>query len=389
MIKVLARQIKQYKLPSILTVLFTIGESIAETTIPFIAAFIIDEGISKGSMNNILFYGAIMLATAGLSLFFGIMAGRMAAVAATGYSKNLRHAMFTNIQTYAFSNIDKYSTAGLVTRLTTDVTNIQNSYQMLMRITLRSPINLIYALIMSFFISAKMSMIYLVGLVFLVIVFSFIIKNSMKYFTQVFKKYDDLNMSVQENVSSIRVVKAFVREDHEKNKFNKATENLYKLFIKAEKITTLNMPALNLTVYGSIIAIAWFGANLIYSGEMSTGNITTLFAYAMTILMSLMMLSMVFVMLSMSVASGKRIVEVIEEKSDITNGENPIFKVENGEVVFENVDFAYNKNSKKPTLENINIKINEGEIIGVIGNTGSGKTSLVNLISRLYDVTKG
>ncbi len=389
MIKTLSKEIKQYKLPSILTALFTILESGIEISIPLVAAMIIDEGISKGSMSNVLFYGSIMLGMAALSLTFGVLAGRTAAICSTGFSRNLRKAMFSNIQTFSFSNIDKFSTAGLVTRLTTDVTNIQNSYQMILRLALRSPVNLICALVMSFTINAEMSRIFLVVLVFLIIAFSLLIKFAMKYFTEVFVAYDKLNLSVQENVSAIRVVKAFVREDHEKVKFTKSAEGLYNLFIRAERIVTLNSPLLVFTIYSCILALSWFGAQLISVGEMTTGNLSSMLIYAMTIMISLMMLAMVFVMLSMSVAGGRRIAEVLDEKADITNKENPIFDVKDASVVFEGVEFAYNKEAEKAALIDINLKINSGETIGVVGNTGSGKTSFINLISRLYDTTKG
>ncbi len=389
MIKTLAKEIKQYKFPSALTALFTICESGIEISIPLVAAMVIDEGIQKGSMNNVFFYGAIMLAMAALSLTFGVLASRTAATCSTGFARNLRKAMFNNIQTFSFSNIDKFSTAGLVTRLTTDVTNIQNSYQMLLRLALRSPINLICALIMSFAINAEIAQIFLVVLVFLVVAFSLMIKFALKYFMEVFKGYDNLNLSVQENVSGIRVVKAFVREDYEKKRFSEAANRLYSLFIKAEKIVTLNAPILVFTMYSTIIALAWFGAQFISAGEMTTGNLSSMLVYAMTIMISLMMLAMVFVMLSMSVAGGRRIAEVLEEKADITNGESPIFDVKDGSVVFEDVEFSYNTGAEKAALIDINLNIKSGETIGVVGNTGSGKTSLINLISRLYDTTKG
>ncbi len=389
MIKTLAKEIKQYKMPSLLTALFTVCESAVEISIPLVAALVIDEGIQKGSMNNVLFYGAIMLGMAALSLSFGVLAARTAAKCSTGFARNLRKAMFDNIQSFSFSNIDKFSTAGLVTRLTTDVTNIQNSYQMLLRLALRSPINLICALIMSFAINAEIARIFLVVLVFLAIGFSLMIKFALKYFMDVFKGYDNLNLSVQENVAAIRVVKAFVREDYEKKRFADATGRLYNLFIKAEKIVTLNAPLLVFTIYATIIALAWFGAQLISVGDMTTGNLSSMLIYAMTIMISLMMLAMVFVMLSMSVAGGRRIAEVLDEKTDISNCENPIFDVKDGSVAFDNVEFAYNTDAEKAALIDINLNIKSGETIGVVGNTGSGKTSLINLISRLYDTTKG
>ncbi len=389
MIKTLAKEIKQYRLPSVLTAIFTICESGLEISIPLVAAMVIDEGIQKGDMGNVLMYGGVMLAMAALSLTFGIFAGQTAAKCSTGFARNLRKAMFENIQTFSFSNIDKFSTSGLVTRLTTDVTNIQNSYQMLLRLALRSPVNLICALAMSFAINAEMARIFLVVLVFLIIAFGLIIKFALKYFMEVFEGYDKLNLSVQENVSAIRVVKAFVREDYEKKKFKVSAERLYKLFIKAEKIVTLNSPILVFTIYSSIIALAWFGAQLISAEEMTTGNLSSMLIYAMTIMISLMMLAMVFVMLSMSVAGGRRISEVLNEKTDITNGDNPVLKLKDASVVFENVNFSYNKEAEKAALIDIDLKIHSGETIGVVGNTGSGKTTLINLISRLYDTSSG
>ncbi len=389
MIKTLSREIKQYRLPSILTAFFTICESGLEISIPLVAAMVIDEGIQKGSMSNVLMYGGIMLAMAALSLTCGILAGQTAAKCSTGFARNLRKAMFENIQTFSFSSIDKFSTPGLVTRLTTDVTNIQNSYQMLLRLALRSPVNLVCALAMSFAINAEMARIFLVVLVFLIIAFSLIIKFALKYFMEVFEGYDKLNLSVQENVSAIRVVKAFVREEYEKEKFKSSAERLYKLFVKAEKLVTLNSPILVFTIYSSIIALAWFGAQLISAEEMTTGNLSSMLIYAMTIMISLMMLAMVFVMLSMSVAGGRRIAEVLNEKTDIANCESPVYKIKDASVMFDNVDFAYNKEAEKAALINIDFKIKSGETIGVVGNTGSGKTTLINLISRLYDTTSG
>lgn len=389
MIKVLLGQVKQYKKVSLITAVFTVLEVIMELSIPLAAAAIIDQGVLIGDMSNVIFYGCIMVVLALLSLSFGVLSGRMAATASTGYAANLRNSMYDNIQTFSFSNIDKFSTAGLITRLTTDVTNVQNSYQMVLRMCLRAPISLICALVLSVLINPQIASIFLIGTIFLFTCFSFMIKYALKYFDEVFKKYDDLNASVQENVSAIRVVKAFVREDHEKSKFDKAATNVYRLFIRAEKIVTLNSPLLYFTVYSCIIALSWFGAQFIVVGSMTTGNLTSFYSYCMTIMMSLMMLSMVFVMISMSIASAKRIVEVIEEETEIKNPTNPLMEVKDGSISFNNVLFNYFTKAETPVLENINISINSGETIGILGGTGSGKTSLINLISRLYDVSSG
>lgn len=389
MLKTLTAHIKEFKKASIATPLFMILEVIMETLIPLLMASIIDDGVNKGNIGHIYKIGAIMVVVAAIGLFAGIMGGKYGAKASTGFARNLRQAMFENIQTFSFSNIDKYSTAGLVTRLTTDVTNVQNSYQMLLRMCTRAPMSLICAMTMAFVINARLASIYLIAVIFLAICLVFIIKAAMKYFTAVFKKYDDLNASVQENISGIRVVKAYVREEHETNKFKKACENVYRMFISAEKIISWNMPLMQFTVYGCILGISWLGANMIVGGELTTGQLMSLMTYCMNILMSLMMLSMVFVMLTMSYASAKRIAEVIEEKPDLTNPENPDYEVTDGSIEFRNVDFAYSKDSDKPVLSNINLKIHSGETIGILGGTGSAKTSLVNLISRLYDVTAG
>lgn len=389
MIKVLVGQVKQYKACTIKGALYTVLEVFMELLIPLTAASIIDKGVSQNNLGNIMLYGLLMICMASLSLTFGILAGRTAATASTGYAANLRNAMYENIQTYSFSNIDKFSTAGLITRLTTDVTNVQNSYQMIMRMCLRAPVSLICALLLSFMINPQIASIFLVGMLFLGVIFAFIIKYAMRYFNEVFRKYDDLNASVQENVSAIRVVKAFVREDYEKKKFDKAATNVYKLFIRAEKIVTLNSPALMFTMYGCMIALSWFSAQYIVIGTMTTGNLTSFYSYCMTIMMSLMMLSMVFVMMSMSIASAKRIAEVLQEQAEIVNPQNPIMEVKDGSIVFRDVEFSYYKDSERSVLENINISIQAGQTIGVLGGTGSGKTSFINLISRLYDVGSG
>jgi len=388
-IKTLAAHIKEFKRDSILTPCFMILEVAMEMIIPLMMASIIDDGVNAGNLTHIYKVGACMLIAACIGLYAGVMGGKHGARASSGFARNLREAMFNNIQTYSFSNIDKFSTAGLVTRLTTDVTNLQNAYQMLLRMCTRSPISLITAMIMAFTISPRLASVYLVAVCFLAICLSFIIRAAMKYFKQAFRKYDDLNASVQENVSAIRVVKAYVREDHERERFTNASKNLYDVFIRAEKIVNLNGPLMQLTVYSCILAISWFGAQMIVVGDLTTGNLMSLLAYCMNILMSLMMLSLIFVMLSMSTASAERIAEVLNEKSDITNPEKPDYEVTDGSIEFKNVYFSYNKTSEEPVLKNISFSVKSGETIGIIGGTGSAKTSLVNLISRLYDVTDG
>ena len=392
MIKTLAAHIKEYKASSIATPLFMILEVIVEMIIPLLMASIIDDGIQKGDMNHIWLIGAAMLGCALVGLFAGAMGGIFGAKASTGFAKNLRQAMYEKIQTYSFANIDKFSTAGLVTRLTTDVTNIQNAYQMLLRMCFRAPVSLIVAMVMAFTISARLATIYLVAVVILGIILAIIISAVSKQFNQVFKKYDDLNASVQENVSAIRVVKAYVREDHEKEKFSKANENIYKLFVKAEGIIAFNTPVMQIAVYTCILLISWIGAKMIVSSggtDFTTGNLTSMLSYCMTILMNLMILSMIFVMLTMSAASAKRIAEVLNEESSLTNPENPDFDVTDGSIEFRNVSFTYAHSSGEPVLKNIDLSIKSGETIGILGGTGSSKSSLVNLISRLYDVSEG
>ena len=390
MIGTLLKQVKQYKKVSILTPIFTALEVVMEVLIPFITASIIDKGIEAGDMNQVYFYGAIMLVMAFFSLLFGILAGRFAAAASSGFASNLRDAMYENIQTFSFSNIDKFSTAGLVTRMTTDVTNVQNAYQMILRITVRAPLMLICSMAMCFFINLKLSSIFLVAMVVLAIALILIMSKTTKIFDQVFRKYDDLNASVQENVSAIRVIKAFVREEHENEKFSAASERLYKLFVKAEGILALNNPVMMLVVYGCITALSWFGARFIVGGSLTTGELTSMFSYVMSILMSLMMLSMIFVMLSMSAASGRRIAEVLDEKPDLTNPEKPVMEIPDGRIDFDHVSFSYKHGGDgEETLHDIDLHIASGETIGIIGGTGCGKSSLVNLISRLYDVDKG
>ena len=390
MIGTLVKQVKQYKKVSILTPIFTALEVVMEVLIPFITASIIDKGIEAGDMNQVYFYGAIMLVMAFFSLLFGILAGRFAAAASSGFASNLRDAMYENIQTFSFSNIDKFSTAGLVTRMTTDVTNVQNAYQMILRITVRAPLMLICSMAMCFFINLKLSSIFLVAMVVLAIALILIMSKTTKIFDQVFRKYDDLNASVQENVSAIRVVKAFVREEHENEKFSAASERLYKLFVKAEGILALNNPVMMLVVYGCITALSWFGARFIVGGSLTTGELTSMFSYVMSILMSLMMLSMIFVMLTMSAASGRRIAEVLDEKPDLTNPEKPVMEIPDGRIDFDHVSFSYKHGGDgEETLHDIDLHIASGETIGIIGGTGCGKSSLVNLISRLYDADKG
>ena len=389
MIKTLALHIKGFVLESVLTPLFMILEVIMETIIPMLMATIIDDGINKGDMQHIIITGLWMLLCALIALFAGAMGAVYGAKASAGFAKNLRQGMFENIQSFSFANIDKYSTAGLVTRMTTDVTNVQNAYMMLLRICFRAPVNLIAAMTMTFLINARLASIYLIAVVFLGIVMGFIIARTHKYFTQVFKRYDDLNASVQENVSSIRVVKAFVREEHEVKKFHKAANNLYKLFVKAEKLMVSVTPLMTLTVYGSVIAISWFGAVMIVKSELTTGELTTMLTYCMQILMSLMMVGFIFVMLTMSMASAQRIAGVLNEKSTLTNPENPDFNVPDGSIDFENVSFSYSEKSERPVLNDINLHIRSGETIGIAGGTGSSKTSLVNLIGRLYDASEG
>lgn len=389
MLKTLASQIKEYKKASIATPIFMILEVIMETIIPLMMASIIDDGVSVGNAGHIYKMGALMLAAACFSLFSGFMGGKYGAKASTGFARNLRKAMYENIQTFSFSNIDKFSTAGLVTRLTTDVTNIQNAYQMLLRMCMRAPFSLICAMVMSFAVNTRIAMIYLIAVLVLGVILGVLVTMTTKYFRSIFQKYDDLNESVQENVSAIRVVKAYVREDHEKEKFTKASGNVYKLFTKAEAMICLNMPIMQFTVYTCILVISWMGAHMIVSNTLTTGDLSMLLTYCMNILMNLMMLSMIFVMVTMSVASARRVAEVLNEKPDITNPENPVMEVADGSIEFRHVDFSYKKDAKESVLKDINLKIRSGETIGILGGTGSGKSSLVSLLSRLYDVTKG
>lgn len=387
--KELLKQVKQYKKDSVLAPVYSALEVVMEVIIPFVMALLIDEGVEKGNMNKILLYGIIMIVLAMISLFAGMMAGKYAASASSGFACNLREAMYRNIQRFSFSNIDKFSTAGLVTRMTTDVTNVQNAYQMIIRIAVRAPLMLISSMVMCFVVNADMSFIFLGAIVFLAAVLVIIMLRAMKIFNVAFTKYDDLNASVQENISGIRVVKSYVREDYENEKFKKASGNLYNMFKKAESTLAFNNPVMMLVIYACIMAICWFGAKFIVVDKtLQIGELTSLFSYVMGSLMSLMMLSMIFVMITMSVASMRRITEVLREQPDLAEPFAPVELMSNGSIDFDNVHFRYHKTSEE-VLTDINLHIKAGETIGIIGGTGCGKTSLVNLISRLYDVQQG
>ena len=415
MLRTLTRQIKEYRTASILTPFWTAMEVVMDVLIPYVTASLIDKGLNAGNMENVCLYGAIMLGMAFLSLAFGILAGRSVAYASSGFAANLRKAMYRNIQRFAFSDIDKYSTSGLVTRMTTDVNNLQNAYQQILRITVRAPFRLVLSIVMCLVIDARLSLIFIVAMIILGCSLYQIISRVAKLFQQVFERYDELNQSVQENIHAIRVVKAFVREDYENKKFSRAAEGLYQLYVRAESLMALNHPIMNMVVYGCIIALSWWGAHFIVSGTLTTGELTSLFTYVMSILQSLMMLSMIFVMLTQSAASAKRVCEVIEEQPDIVNPEHPVYEIADGSVVFHGVRFDYHskesrnqgiidtsvekemhkspdsseKKHKRSALFNVSFKIESGETIGVIGGTGSGKSTLVSLISRLYDVSQG
>lgn len=389
MLKTLAAQIKEYKADSIRTPVYMILEVLMETAIPLMMASIVDNGVEQGDIQHIYQMGFFMVIAAAFGLFAGIMGGKYGARASAGFAKNLRNAMYENIQTFSFSNIDKFSTAGLVTRMTTDVTNIQNAYQMILRMCMRAPASLICALIMAFVINAKIASIYLLAVIFLGGILFLIARRAMKYFDQVFRKYDDLNASVQENVTGIRVVKSFVREDYEIGRFHKASRNVYRMFVNAESIVAWNAPVMQFTVYTCILGISYLGAKMVVADSLTTGELMSLLTYCMNILMSLMMLSMVFVMITLSMASAERIAEVLQEQADLVNPGKPDFEVPDGSIAFEHVSFGYHKDHAQPALSDINLKIRAGETIGIIGGTGSSKTSLVNLISRLYDVTEG
>ena len=389
MLRRVLKEVKEYKAASIATPIFMIMEVIMEMMIPFLMASIIDDGVNKGDMNHILKVGLLMIGVAVIGLIAGVLGGVYGSKASTGFAKNLRKAMFENIQSFSFASIDKFSTAGLVTRLTTDVNTMQMGYQMFLRMMMRAPSSLIIALVMSYIISPSIAEIYLMAVLVMGVAVFFILRRSRRYFKQAFPKYDALNESVQENVSAIRVVKSYVREDYETNKFKKASEAIYRIFVKAEGSTVYLNPLMSLTVYACIILISWIGAKMIVSSTLTTGELMSLLSYCMNILMSLMIFSMMFVMMSMGSASLGRIYEVLSEKSDIVNPENPFYEVKDGSIDFDDVSFAYNKNAHSRVLKDINLHIASGESIGIIGATGSAKTSMVNLISRLYDVTEG
>ena len=392
MLKTLSKQIREFRLPAILTPLCMIGEVFFEMLIPLMMASIIDQGVEKGDMAAIVSIGLRMLVLALGGLLTGVMGGQLAAKASAGFARNLREAMFSQIQEFSFSNIDKYSTSSLVTRLTTDITNIQNAFQMILRMMVRAPLSLITAMFLSFTISPRLASIYLVAVLVLGSFLFMIMKRATKTFSQIFPKYDELNESIDENVTAIRVVKAFVREDYETQKEKKASGNIYQLFKKAESIIVLNMPVMQATVYTCILLISWIGAKMIVTTQqtaLTTGNLMSLLTYCMNILGSLMFLSMAFVMITMSQASAKRICEVLDEQSDLVNPENPVFEVPDGSIEYQNVMFTYAGGSGEPVLRDIDLSIRSGETIGIIGGTGSAKTSLVNLLSRLYDVDSG
>lgn len=389
MIKKLASYIGEFKKVTILTPICMILEVVMEMIIPLLMAKIIDNGVGNGDMKYVTIVGAVMIVIAFCSLTFGVLGGKYGANASTGFARNLRKAMYYNIQNFSFSNIDRYSTAGLVTRLTTDVTNVQNAFQMIIRMFVRAPFTLISAMVMSFCINARLSLIFVGAIIVLGVSLYFIMTKAHPLFKRVFRKYDDLNASVQENLSAIRVVKAYVREEHEIGKFHKESSILRDLFISAEKLIVLNAPIMQFTMYTCILLMSWIGAKMIVSSTMTTGELMSLFTYAVNILMSLMMISMVFVMVTMAKSSAERIVEVIDEKSNLTNPENPIYEVKDGAIEFSDVSFSYGSDKDSEALENINITINSGETIGIIGGTGSSKSTLVQLIPRLYDVTKG
>ena len=389
MIKKLISYVAEFKRDSIITPVYVALEAVMETIIPLLMAWIIDNGVNKGDMKYVYIYGAIMICVSFISLACGALSGKYAASASTGFARNLRRAMYYNIQEYSFSNIDKYSTAGLITRLTTDVTNVQNAFQMMIRMFVRAPFMLIFAMGMSFYINAKLALVFLGAIIFLGFALYFIMTKAHPYFMEVFKKYDDLNANVQENLTAIRTVKAYVREEHETNKFYKASETLYKFFMRAEKLIIINGPAMQFAVYTCILLLSWLGAKMIVSNTMTTGELMSMFAYTTNIMISLMMMSMVFVMVIMSKSSAERIVEVLDEKSDLVNCTSPINRVKDGSITFNNVNFSYSKDKDKCVLEDVSIKINSGETIGIIGGTGSAKSTLVQLIPRLYDTTSG
>ena len=389
MLKTLGAQIKEYKWASIATPVFMLLEVGVDTIIPLLMASIIDNGVNKGDTRHIYIMGVWMIVAALFGLLTGCLGAKYGAKAAMGFGKNLRDAMFRNIQTFSFANIDRFSSASLVTRMTTDVTNIQNAYMMMLRMAMRAPASIICAMAMSFFISPRLATIYLIAVIALGALLLFISKAAMKYFDRAFKRYDDLNESVQENVSAIRVVKAYVREDYEKKRFSKAAENIYDVFVKAESLVVYNSPLMQFTVYACILLISWLGAHMVVSSTLTTGDLMALLTYCMNILMNLMMLSMVFVMISLSLASARRISEVLNEQSTLHNPKEPLYDVPDGSISFKHVTFRYSDTAETPVLSDINLDIKSGETIGIIGGTGSSKSSLVNLISRLYDTDTG
>lgn len=386
MFKTLLRHVGRFRTASLLTPLFTALEVVMGVLIPYATSWIIDRGIMAGSLPDVVRYGALMLLMAACSMLFGVLAGRFAALASTGFAFNVRQAMFRNIQTFSFSNIDRFTAAGLVTRMTTDVSNLQNAYQQLLRVSVRAPLNLIFSVLMCVFINWQMSTIFAVALVVLSLSLYLILSRTVRLFAQVFERYDALNTSVQENVQAIRVVKAFVREEFESEKFQRAARALYRLFVRTESLQAINHPVMMLVVYGCIIALSWFGARQIVGGQLTTGQLTSLFAYVMSILMSLMMLSMIFVTLTMSAASGRRVTEVLDERADITSPADAVQEVKDGSVEFRHVTFGY---GPEAAIVDINLSIGSGETLGVIGGTGSGKSTLCSLVSRLYDVGEG
>lgn len=389
MLKTLGAQIKEYKWASIATPVFMLLEVAVDTIIPLLMASIIDNGVNMGDTRHIYIMGVWMIVAALFGLLTGCLGAKYGAKAAMGFGKNLRAAMFRNIQTFSFANIDRFSSASLVTRMTTDVTNIQNAYMMLLRMAMRAPASIICAMAMSFFISTRLATIYLIAVIVLGALLLFISKAAMKYFDRAFKRYDDLNESVQENVSAIRVVKAYVREDYEKKRFSKAAQNIYDVFVKAESLVVYNSPLMQFTVYACILLISWLGAHIVVSSTLTTGDLMALLTYCMNILMNLMMLSMVFVMISLSLASARRISEVLNEQSTLHNPKEPLYDVPDGSISFKHVTFRYSDTAETPVLSDINLDIKSGETIGIIGGTGSSKSSLVNLISRLYDTDTG
>lgn len=389
MLKTLGAQIKEYKWASIATPVFMLLEVAVDTIIPLLMASIIDNGVNMGNTRHIYIMGVWMIVAALFGLLTGCLGAKYGAKAAMGFGKNLRAAMFRNIQTFSFANIDRFSSASLVTRMTTDVTNIQNAYMMLLRMAMRAPASIICAMAMSFFISPRLATIYLIAVIVLGALLLFISKAAMKYFDRAFKRYDDLNESVQENVSAIRVVKAYVREDYEKKRFSKAAQNIYDVFVKAESLVVYNSPLMQFTVYACILLISWLGAHMVVSSTLTTGDLMALLTYCMNILMNLMMLSMVFVMISLSLASARRISEVLNEQSTLHNPKEPLYDVPDGSISFKHVTFRYSDTAETPVLSDINLDIKSGETIGIIGGTGSSKSSLVNLISRLYDTDTG